>query len=92
MASLPVMGLLANNHLGERGLFAYVDLKCGVATIYVPFVTSTEHVSQGSAMPFWNTEFRGQIGDNVARAVAPLLQCSRNVNRSNSFYTEELAA
>jgi len=38
MASLPVMGLLANNHLGERGLFAYVDLKCGVATIYVPFV------------------------------------------------------
>ena len=42
MASLPVMGLLANNHLGERGLFAYVDLKCGVATIYVPFVSSAD--------------------------------------------------
>ena len=41
MASLPVMGLLANNHLGERGLFAYVDSTCGFTTNYVPFVTST---------------------------------------------------
>jgi hypothetical protein len=41
MASLPVMGLLANNHLGERGLFAYVDSPSRFATNYVTFVTST---------------------------------------------------
>lgn len=42
MASLPVMGLLVNNHLGERGLFAYVDSTCGFATNYVPFGDVTE--------------------------------------------------
>jgi hypothetical protein len=40
-ASLPVIGLLANNHLGERGLFAYLSSGGRLAAIYVPFVTST---------------------------------------------------
>ena len=37
MASLPVMGLLANNHLGERGLFAYLSSRHGLLKNYVPF-------------------------------------------------------
>jgi len=37
-------------------------------------------------------KFRGQIGDNVAHASALSLQCSRNVNRSNSLHQEELVA
>jgi hypothetical protein len=34
---LPVMGLLANNHLGERGLFAYLSSRHGLLKNYVPF-------------------------------------------------------
>src|SRR4029453_10810262 len=36
--------------------------------------------------------FRGQIGDNVPHARAPLVQFNRNVNRFNSHHQEELAA
>jgi hypothetical protein len=42
MASLPVMGLLANNHLGERGLFAYLSSSLVLRKNYVPFVSSSE--------------------------------------------------
>src|SRR5689334_10864065 len=31
------MGLLANNHLGERGLFAYLSSRLGLLKNYVPF-------------------------------------------------------
>jgi hypothetical protein len=34
-------GTLAKNHLRKRGLFAHVSFNCGLAEIYVPFVTST---------------------------------------------------
>jgi len=35
------MGLLANNHLGERGLFAYLSSRHGLLKNYVPFVDET---------------------------------------------------
>lgn len=34
------MGLLANNYLGERGLFTYLSSRHGLLKNYVPFVTS----------------------------------------------------
>jgi len=42
MASLPVMGLLANNHLGERGLFAYLSSPVALPKNYVPFGDVTD--------------------------------------------------
>lgn len=42
MASLPVMGLWANNHLGERGLFAYLSSSLVLPKNYVPFADETE--------------------------------------------------
>jgi len=36
------MGLLANNHLGERGLFAYLSSRHGLLKNYVPFVDVTD--------------------------------------------------
>jgi len=47
MASLPVMGLLANNHLGARGLFTYLSSSLVLRKSYVPFVDVTETGSGG---------------------------------------------
>jgi hypothetical protein len=60
------MGLLANNHLGERGLFAYLSSRHGLLKNYVPFVSSAEAAIPFNAICSDTTRIRqaarGQVG------------------------------